>query len=164
MTAAVPGSVVGGIARYRHLTDGVLDLVLEEWRPADPAKGHCPAYHFAVRFAGASEKIGEVRLRVGRVEQYPGLLTAGHIGYGISEPQRGHGYAVEACRLVRPLARAEGFDELVITCQPNNVASRRTLENLGAVLVGTFDVPPEHEMYKDGRRKVLRFVWGLGGR
>lgn len=147
---------------FGRLTDGVVELRVEAKDPADPGKDLVPCYRFAVARAGSTAKIGEVRLRVGRVEATPSLLTSGQVGYEIDEAYRGHGYAARACALLRPVAVAHGFDALVITCDPANTPSRRTLERLGAELVGTFDVPVDHEMYRKGRRKVCRYVWRLG--
>jgi len=47
----------------------------------------------------------------------------------------------------------------VITCDPQNVASVRTCERLGATLIGIFDVPEDHPMYQKGRRRVSRYEW-----
>ena len=75
------------------------------------------------------ERIGNISLRLGRtefIERY-----AGHIGYGVDLAHRGHGYAARACRLVFPVAKRNGFTVLWITCNPENVASRRTCERAG---------------------------------
>jgi predicted acetyltransferase len=140
------------------LSDGGLDVVVEKTEPADPGRGYVPAYHFALAVHGSKEKVGEIRLRVGNV---PSLEISGHVGYGVDEAHRGHGYAARACRLIAPVALAHGLDRLIITCDPANVASRKTCERLGAALVGEFDVPPDHPMFKEGRRRVLRYVWTL---
>ena len=138
------------------LTDGTIDLCIEEKVPADPSKGHVPAYHYAIALHGRAEKIGIIRLRVGNV---PSLLTAGHIGYAVDEGQRGHHYAARACLLLGRVARVHGLSPVIITCDPENIASRRTCERIGASLRGTYDVPIDHEMYRTGRRKVCRYEW-----
>jgi predicted acetyltransferase len=143
------------------LSDGVIDLVVEREEPADPARQHVPCYHFGIRLHGAASSIGRISLRVGRVEATPSLLTSGQVGYGIDEAHRGHAFALRACRLLRPVALAHGLTCLVITCAPVNVASRRTCERLGAILIGTFEVPPDRPMYQDGRRVVCRYEWSL---
>lgn len=146
-----------------RLSDGVVDLVVEEREPADPTRGYVPCYHYRIFPHGSALRVGEIRLRVGRVETHPTLLTAGHIGYEVDEAHRGHGYAARACALLAPVALAHGLRRLVITCDPDNAPSRRTCERVGAVLVGVFDVPPDHPMYQKGRRKVCRYVWSLPG-
>jgi predicted acetyltransferase len=143
------------------LTDGVVDLSVEDEQPEDPARGYVPCYHFRIARHGSEAKIGEIRLRVGSVVANPSLITSGHVGYSVEEPHRGHGIAARACALLKPVALAHGMRRVVITCDPTNVASRRTCERLGAVLVGVFDVPRDHEMYAKGRRKVCRYLWIL---
>jgi tagatose 1,6-diphosphate aldolase len=138
------------------LTDGVIDLVVEKREPADPSKGYVPAYHYKVTVHGSAEKIGEIRLRVGNL---PSLLTSGHIGYSIAADHRGHGYASRACLLVGTVALSHGLRRLTITCDPGNIPSRRTCERIGAVLQGIFDVPPDHPMYREGKRTVCRYEW-----
>ena len=138
------------------LTDGTIDLRIEEKVPADPVKGYVPAYHYVIALHGTTERIGIIRLRVGSI---PSLLTAGHIGYEIDADHRGHHYAASACLLLGRVARAHGLDPVIITCDPENVASRRTCERIGATLRGTFDVPTDHEMYRKGSRKVCRYEW-----
>ncbi len=148
-------------APIETLTDGVVDLVLEEREPADPVKGHVPSYHFRISRHDDPTKIGGIRLRVGDVRSTPSLLTSGHIGYEVDPSAQGHGYAARACRLVRVVARAHDMDRLIITCDPENVASRRTCERIGARLLGRYVVPPDHPMFRDGRREVLRYEWEL---
>ena len=138
------------------LTDGTIDLRIEAKVPADPSKGYVPAYHYTIALHATTEKVGIIRLRVGHT---PSLLTAGHIGYEVDERHRGHHYAARACLLIGRVARAHGLSPIIITCDPENVASRRTCERIGASLRGTYDVPTDHEMYRDGRRKVCRYEW-----
>lgn len=148
--------------RWGVLSDGTVDVTVEVEEAADPAKGHVPCYHFRGTRHGDSHKVGEVRFRVGDPATTPSLLTSGQIGYEIEEGARGHGFAARACKLVGPVALAHGVRTVVITCDPSNVASRRTCERLGAVLVGTFEVPHDHPMYLKGRRLVLRYEWRPG--
>jgi predicted acetyltransferase len=145
------------------LTDGVIDLVVERCEPEEPARGHTPSYHFRISRHGETTPIGALRLRVGTVEAFPSLLFAGHVGYEVDETYRGHGYAGRACRLIRPVALAHGLDRLIITCSPTNLASRRTLERLGATLLGVFHIPPDHPAYREDRRSICRFEWSLAG-
>ncbi len=159
----MPSVAWAGFLPFDRLSDGVVELRVEERVPADPTLGHVPAYRFAIVPCDSGTHAGSVRLRVGTVEATPSLLTSGHVGYEVDEPFRGHGYAARACRLIAPVARAHGLTELVITCDPDNAASRRTCERLGARLVGTFDVPPDHPMFAKGRRRVLRFVYSVAG-
>ena len=142
------------------LTDGTIDLRVEQKVPADPSRGHVPAYHYAIARHGSSERIGAIRLRIGHV---PALLTAGHIGYEIEEGHRGHHFAARACLLLARVARAHRLGRVIITCDPENIASRRTCERIGASFRGIYDVPADHEMYRQGVRKVCRYEWTVPG-
>jgi predicted acetyltransferase len=148
--------------RFERLTDGVVDLVLERQEPADPARGHVPCYYYRIVDHESRTPVGTIRLRVGPVSRTPSLLTSGHVGYEVDEARRGYGYAARGCALLAPVARAHGLRRVVITCDPENLASRRTCERLGAAFVGIFDVPTDHPMFQKGRRRVCRYVWTLG--
>jgi predicted acetyltransferase len=57
----------------------------------------------------------------------------GHIGYTIVPWKRRRGYATEALALMLREARKEGLDEVVITTDPDNVASQRVIEANGGI-------------------------------
>ena len=137
------------------LSDGDLTLVLAEKSPADPANGYVPAYHFEMRRNGRLEKIGSVDLRLG--DTYRLRMYGGHLAYGVNPEFRGHHYAPRACRLLFPLARLHGMKELWITCNPDNVASRRTCELAGAVFVEIVDLPEDIDLYQEGERQKCRY-------
>jgi predicted acetyltransferase len=46
---------------------------------------------------------------------------------------------------------------LWITCNPENVASRRTCELVGGELVDIVDLPVDSDMYKEGARQKCRY-------
>lgn len=61
------------------------------------------------------------------------------VGYGIMPEFRGQGYAPEVARYVRDYGyREKGFKRLVSYINPENKASRRVAEKLGAVPDGEF--------------------------
>ena len=138
-----------------QLTDGELELVLVEKRPGNPALNYVPAYRFAMRLTGQREDIGGIDLRVGDTLHI--LLYAGHIGYGVVAEHRGHHYAARACRLLLPLARRHGLKQLWITCNPDNMASRRTCELVGAEFVEIVDLLEDTDMYQEGERQKCRY-------
>ena len=117
---------------------------------AQPEKRWLPVYYFDI-CRPDGEKIGHCDLRIGHNEK---TYIGGNIGYGIDEPYRGHHYAAKACRLLFRLAQKHGMDHLFITCMPENGASARTCENAGGRFVEETDIPPENEMYAEGKRRV----------
>jgi predicted acetyltransferase len=60
-------------------------------------------------------------------------------------------------RLVIPLAKAHGMTHLWITCNPENAASRRTIERLGATFVEVVDIPKSNLLYEKGERQKCRY-------
>ncbi|NLU26767.1 MAG: hypothetical protein GXX00_06410 [Hungateiclostridium thermocellum] len=49
----------------------------------------------------------------------------------------------------------------MITTSPDNIASRRTCEKLGAKLIRMARLPEWHDLYKDGHRFLYIFEWSL---
>ena len=63
-----------------------------------------------------------------------GLYEEGHIGYGTRPSQRGKGYATLLCRLTLLKARELGLRRVLITCDADNLASARVIEQNGGQL------------------------------
>lgn len=107
-----------------------------------------PTYFFRMMSGFSAHELGTINLRVGstvHIERY-----AGHIGYGVHPQYRGHHYAARSVMLLLPLARRLGIDPMWITCDPENGASRRSLEIAGAEFVEIVDVPPDCGIRKYG--------------
>lgn len=68
----------------------------------------------------------------------------GHIGYDIRASARRRGHATAMLRAALPIARDMGIDAVLITCDGDNIASRRVIEKNGGV-------------FEDQRGKKLRF-------
>jgi predicted acetyltransferase len=140
-----------------NLLDRELRLILREVTPA--MSGRVPTYRFEMIHLPDGASAGAVDLRIGNT--YDVVTYAGHIGYRVCEAYRGQRYAARASRLLFPLARSHGFREIWITCDPDNLASRRTCELLGGELVSTVAVPKSHAYYKSGSRAKCRFLLRL---
>jgi tagatose 1,6-diphosphate aldolase len=141
-----------------ELTDGDLRLVLDFAGPSEVHK--VPTYHFRMVHSETGEEMGGIRLRIGssaHIQRY-----AGHIGYAVHPPFRGHRYASRAVRLLLPLARELGIDPVWITCDPENAASRRTLELAGAEFVEIVDVPADCIIHQSGHPRKCRYRLNSG--
>jgi len=133
------------------LADHELALTLVERTFSSPAR--IPTYRFEMVVGG--ERVGTATLRAGMneyLEKY-----AGNIGYGVEWGHRGKHYAARTCHLLFQLARLHGMKQLWITCNPENVASRRTCEMVGGELVDIVDVPPIIDLYREGDRQKCRY-------
>ena len=132
-----------------------------ELASADPeTKYYCPTYHFNIVKAGSYFKVGYIDLRVG---YDPEIFCSGNIGYFIDDRQRGRGYAAQAARLLAPLAAAHHMGVIIITCNPDNIASYKTAENLGAIYLELIRLPRNCGQYLQGDRFKRRYIWDLSG-
>jgi predicted acetyltransferase len=105
--------------------------------------------------AEAGSLAGEISFRVGDTEHL--RVYGGNVGYVVQPEYRGRHFAARALRLIMPLARRHGLSELWITCNPENIASRRTCEYAGAEFVEIVDLPPHLDMYQRGDRRKCRY-------
>ena len=114
------------------LKDGELELVLTETRDSDPSEGIVPEYKFEMRHE-SGDKAGSLGFRIQLTDQLASY--GGHIGYDVEPDFRGAHFAARSCRLMFPLAKRHGIHQLLITCAPDNIASRKTIEAIGGNLI-----------------------------
>lgn len=96
-------------------------------KPVDEGYVHC-TYRWMVE---GDRYLGAIALRH---ELNDFLLnTGGHIGYGVRPSERRRGLAGWALGETLVEARSLGLDQVLITCQVDNVASARTIEKAGGV-------------------------------
>jgi tagatose 1,6-diphosphate aldolase len=148
--------VFDGFADPPRLSDGEIELVCAEKKPAIPEKNYVPAYDFDICKDG--QRIGGINLRAGYTAS---LYYGGNIGYNIDQSQRGHGYAEKACRLLVPVIKAHGMKKVIISNEKDNLASKRTCEKLGAKFMRVATLPEWTELYRDGQRFVNIFEWNI---
>jgi predicted acetyltransferase len=137
-----------------ELRDGELELRTLKLCEAEPEKQW--VYGCIMGMYVGEDLVGQVNLRLQDTDALQRF--AGHVGDEVDPDNRGKRYAERACRLLWPLMRAYGFSEVVITCLPDNVASYRTIENLGGVFTGLEEVPTDHEMYQKNPSPRKRYV------
>lgn len=121
----------------RWLTDaGLVAFIAELIRQGDPSLPppagwtHTSTYWWA----DGDRFLGTIRIRH---EEIPAVLEhAGLIGYDIAPRQRRQGHGTAMLRAALPIARSLGFDRVLITCDPDNVGSRKVMENNGGIFEG----------------------------
>jgi predicted acetyltransferase len=132
------------------LTDGVIELrVIRVLGPqnvvARPAAemflSRVPEYRFAIHRRTNGLRVGRIHIRVTTDERI--VATIGHTGYEVDEAHRRCGYATRAVTLVVGLAKYWNVLPIWIFIEPENMASRRTVERAGLQLVDIVDSPPE---------------------
>jgi predicted acetyltransferase len=139
------------------LASGRVKLKFDKIVPADGRPGVVPYYRFQVQTTDGTE-VGRISFRVGNTDHVK--IIVGHIGYEIVEEHRGHGYALQACQAIVPFVR-RFYTSVIITSDPGNLASVRTIERLGAVFLGEVPVPPDDPQYARGSRRKRRYEWKL---
>lgn len=131
------------------------ELLLELTRIVIHPKHSVPAHFFTMIHANTGEELGSINLRVASTPHIE--FYAGHIGYGVHPAHRGHHYAARSVRLLLPLAKDLGLPSLWITCDPDNIPSRRSCELAGAEFVEIVDVPPHCMIFQTGHPRKCRY-------
>src|SRR5262245_1169583 len=112
-----------GFAEY---VQWLLDLELEETPKPD---GWAPAT--TLWYVGGDEYLGRMNLRH---RLTPNLLeVGGHIGYDVRRSARRRGYATAMLAGGLAVAAGLGIDKALVTCDVDNVGSRRVIEINGGV-------------------------------
>jgi len=111
--------------------------------------GWVPSYTFWL--TNMNEKIlGGVRIRTSLNNEFVRKF-AGHIGYDISPLSRRQGYGMTILKLALEKAAMIHLDKVLITCDDDNIASKRIIENNGGIF--------ESEISKEEKNKQLRRYW-----
>jgi tagatose 1,6-diphosphate aldolase len=135
---------------FNNLTDGEIDLRLSLQVPS-ANNVNMPSYYFGIFLHNTDERIGVAGIRIG---QNDNLYYLGNIEYEILPEYRGNHYAEKASRLLNKIAISYNQDRITITCNPNNIASRKTIESLGITLKEIAKLPKKHKLYRKGERQV----------
>jgi predicted acetyltransferase len=143
---------------FDYLTDGEIDLRIEEKVTSNEEKGYVPVYKYRITLHNSDNSIGAIDIRIGYNEN---LYYGGNIGYRIEKTYKGNNYALKACKIIKDIAIAHGMNRLIITCNPDNLPSRRTCEKAGLKLKEIVDLPIYNEMYQIGERQKCIYEWIL---
>lgn len=122
-----------------------LQLLRQQRRGLVP-EGRVPATFLAVQVGG--DLVGRVSIR----HQLNDHLAAvgGHIGYAVRPGHRGRGYATAVLRQALVVARAEGVEQVLVTCEESNAASAAVITRCGGVL---------EDVYVDADGRRTRRYW-----
>jgi len=145
-------------ARPRNISDlrsGPVSLRYERTVPGDSSKGLVPAFRFDVLDEDGAA-VGHVSLNVGSTRHV--VLTAGHVGYEILPERRGSSYSYHACLALAPLVWRY-CNPAILTVDPDNAASIRVIEKLGAKFLEEAEVPVDDPAYEGGARRRRRYMW-----
>jgi predicted acetyltransferase len=79
-------------------------------------------------------------------------LIGGHIGYAVRPSEQGKGYGSKLLELALPKARVLGLTKVLITCDADNIGSRKVIEKNGGIF--------QQEQIVDGK-PILQFFIDL---
>jgi len=136
-----------------------IDLKLFNKNAGDISKGFSPEYKFQILLHDTNIVIGHINVRIGEDEKV--VKYIGHIGYGVDKSYRGNKYAAKACRIVRNVFNDHSMDRVIITCNPDNHASRKTCELIETTLIEIIDIPNTSNLYTPKETQNSRFEWKI---
>lgn len=96
------------------------------------------------------EILGVVRIRTSLNNEFVRKF-AGHIGYDIAPLSRRNGYGNALLKLALQKAAMLDLDRVLITCDADNIGSRRIIESNGGIF--------ESKIFKEENNKQLRRYW-----
>lgn len=103
----------------------------EKWKEhADQPDGRVP--QTTLWLVDGDEVIGTVRIRHFLNERLE--KVGGHIGYDVRPSKRRLGYGTKILELAIPKARELGVERILVTCNVDNIGSRKIIEKNGGIL------------------------------
>ena len=141
-------------------TDEIIDLIPLHFAPPDPELGFGREQIWKITLHNSRKEIGQISYRAGESRC---VYYFGHIGYHIDEQWRGHHYARRACILLKKEILLSGKSSVVITCDPDNIPSRKTCEYIGCLWEGIVPVPEDIRKRFDISEQKCRYIWHLTG-
>lgn len=142
---------------YEVLSDGEIDIIIFKKSSGDVLKGRSPEYKFQILLHDTDTVIGHINLRLGNSEKVINYI--GHIGYGIEEQYRGNKFAAKACKIVKEVIKDHSMNKVIITCNPDNYASRKICKTIGAKLIEIVDIPKTSDAYSANETQKCRYEW-----
>lgn len=131
---------------FDYLTDGEIELKISGKYFGDEKL--LPFYYYDIFYN--NRFVGRISMRIGSNSD---SYYNGNIGYEIEENFRGNNFAFKACKLVLQIAKAHGMNEVILTCDENNIPSYKTIEKLNADLIEIAKPPETYFAYRENMKK-----------
>ncbi len=104
----------------------------------DESNGRVPDSTFFCLDTDTNTFVGAVNIRHYLNESL--LLNGGHIGDGVRPSRRGEGIATKMIAMALEECKKLGLEKVLMVCDKDNIASRRTIEKNGGILENEVEV------------------------
>ena len=104
----------------------------------DESNGRVPDSTFFCLDTDTNTFVGAVNIRHYLNESL--LLNGGHIGDGVRPSRRGEGIATKMIAMALEECKKLGLEKVLMVCDKDNIASRRTIEKNGGILENEIEV------------------------
>ncbi len=115
-------------------------------------------FYYIIYRVSDDQKVGQCGIRMQKTEENYYL---GNIEYEILPSNRGNHYAEKASRLLAKVALYYDVEDLIITANPENKPSIRTIENLGAHFIEVKRVLKNMRLCRSGNTVVAIYKWNI---
>lgn len=130
----------GSLRRCENPADWLDEIALHARKETTP-KGRVPSTQFVYLRKADRKIVGMLDVRR-ELNDYL-ARCGGHIGYSVHPDERRKGYASQMLHDALAYCREIGFEKVLITCDADNEASRRTIIKNGGVYENTVHEPGE---------------------
>lgn len=103
-----------------------------------------PSVKYKQSYLKALEEAKYVNIRHSLTEHL--LKIGGHIGYWIRPSKRNMGYGKKILAFSLPEAKKLGISKILVTCNDNNLSSRRIIEENGGILENIVENSKDHPL------------------
>lgn len=138
-----------------NMNFGPVRLIFDTLIEVEPGGELVSFYHFKVAVKDG-KTVGHINFKIGDTRHI--RQCVGHIGYEILPQYRGNHYSYFACNAIRPFVK-KFYNKVILTSDPDNKASIKTIERLNAVFLNEILVPQQDPSYKNGSRRKKRYEW-----
>lgn len=114
------------------------EAYIDSLEEKDESNGRVPDSTFFCLDTDTNTFVGAVNIRHYLNESL--LLNGGHIGDGVRPSRRGEGIATKMIAMALEECKKLGLEKVLMVCDKDNIASRRTIEKNGGILENEIEV------------------------
>jgi predicted acetyltransferase len=140
------------------LSDGELTLRFDGKKQVTEPDNEIQAYCFTMINSSTGNEMGGINIKAGYTENI--VNYRGNIGFTVYDSFRGKHYSARGCVLLIPVIVILEMTPVWLTCNIDNIPSKRNIERIGAIYIDTVKVPEEYyPYYPENARVKNRYRW-----